>query len=277
MYLERGLAVKGKLMKLSEYVDELESRGQCWLIKEEALAALACGEVALQGAMKRLIRNKRLVLVRAGFLVIIPTTYKNKGIIPADWFIEPLMEYLQIPYYIALLTAGSYYGAAHQKPQVFQVMVNQDLRKISKSQLRIEFYKKRDLNLGLTKKIQVHTGYAQIAVPELTALELVQYYRACGYLSNVATVLAELKEQLDPEKLFQLAISDRYDWAILQRLGYLMSLEAVGGGALVEPWKKLIQERKPRIVPLQPRQAYDQKQKDNEWRLWINEVVEVDE
>ena len=33
------------------------------------------------------------------------------------------MAHLSQPYYVALLSAAAYHGAAHQKPQVFQVMV----------------------------------------------------------------------------------------------------------------------------------------------------------
>ena len=44
-------------------------------------------------------------------------------------------------------------------------------------------------------------GRVLYSSPELTAVELVQYEHQCGGLSNVATVLAELAEQLDFTKL----------------------------------------------------------------------------
>ena len=33
------------------------------------------------------------------------------------------MDRLEVPYYAGLLTAARYHGAAHQQPQIFQVVV----------------------------------------------------------------------------------------------------------------------------------------------------------
>lgn len=264
-------------MKLSDFIDDLESKGRCWFLKKQALDIIGCTKVALQESIKRLIRKKRLALVRGDFLVIIPLTYKNKGIIPADWFIHPLMESMNIPYYVSLLSAANYYGATHQKPQVFQVITHTNLRKITKNGLRIEFYRNSNIDLTLTNDFQASRGNIKIASPELLAFDLVQYYYACGYFSNIATVFSELKESINSEKLFQIAISDKYNKAISQRLGYLMSLDQVGGADKVSKIKENIGYEKPRFVPLQVGQAYLNMPKNQDWRIWINEEVEVDE
>ena len=263
-------------MKLSDFVDELESKGRCWFLRNEALNSVRCSEVALHESIKRLVRKKRLALIRGNFLVIIPLTYKNKGIIPADWFIHPFMESMGFPYYVSLLSAANYYGAAHQKPQVFQVITKDYLRKVAKSSLKIEFYRNSNIDCSLANDFQVSRGYIKIASPELLAFDLVQYYYACGYFNNVATVLSELKESIDPEKLFQIAISNKFKNAIIQRLGYLMSLQEVAGTNLVEKIKEFLVSKKPRFVPLQVGQAYLNMPKDQDWRIWINEEVEVD-
>lgn len=41
----------------------------------------------------------------------------------------------------------------------------------------------------------------QVATPETTAFDLVRFPAAAGYWSNIATVLSELAEKLDPEPL----------------------------------------------------------------------------
>lgn len=263
-------------MKLSDFIDDLESKGRCWLLKKQALDSIGCTKIALHESIKRLIRKKRLALIRGEFLVIIPLTYKNKGIIPADWFIHPLMESMKIPYYVSLLSAANYYGAAHQKPQIFQVITNTNLRKITKNGLRIEFYRDSKMNISLVSNFQASRGNIKIASPELLAFDLVQYYYACGYFSNIATVLSELKESIDPEKLFQIAISDKYTRAISQRLGYLMSLDEVGGADKVSKIKEYIEYEKPRFVPLQVGQTCYKMPKNQDWRIWVNEEVEVD-
>lgn len=263
-------------MKLSDFVDNLESKGRCWFLKKDALDAVGCSEIALYESIRRLIYKKRLSLIRGNFLVIIPITYKNKGIIPADWFIHPFMQSLELPYYVSLLTAANYYGAAHQKPQVFQVITKEKMRKITKSSLRIEFYRNSNIDVSLANDFQVTRGYIKIASPELLAFDLVQYYYACGYFSNVATVFSELKESIDSEKLFQIATSNKYSNGIIQRLGYLMSLNEVGGANMVSKIKEYVQSVKPRFVPLQLGQTYHNMPKDRDWRIWINEEVEVD-
>lgn len=263
-------------MKLSDFIDDLESKGRCWFLKKQALDIIGCTEIALQESIKRLIRKKRLALIRADFLVIIPLTYKNKSIIPADWFIHSLMASMGLQYYVSLLSAANYYGAAHQKPQVFQVITNKNIRKITKNGLRIEFYKNSNIDASLTNNFQASRGNIKIASPELLAFDLVQYYYACGYFSNIATVLFELKESIDPEKLFQIAISDKYTRAISQRLGYLMSLDEVGGVNIVAKIQEYIKSEKPRFVPLQVGQTYYKMPKNQDWRIWVNEEVEVD-
>jgi len=45
------------------------------------------------------------------------------GCLPANQFIPLLMDYLKEPYYAGMLTAAEHYGAAHQRPQAFQVLL----------------------------------------------------------------------------------------------------------------------------------------------------------
>ena len=43
--------------------------------------------------------------------------------IPADWFIAELMQFLDLPYYVGVLSAAALHGAAHQQAQEFHVVV----------------------------------------------------------------------------------------------------------------------------------------------------------
>ena len=55
------------------------------------------------------------------------------------------------------------------------------------------------------------------------AIDLVRYASGVGYLSNVATVLAELGERLSPQKLVEAAARE-IERSNVQRLGYLLDL-----------------------------------------------------
>jgi hypothetical protein len=264
-------------VRLINYIEDLESKGKCWFLKNDALNVLNCTQRALDEAIKKLSLKKRIVTIKTGFIIIVPINYRSLGILPADWFIKPLMEYLQLPYYIGLLTAASMYGAAHQKPQIFQVMTKKKLRTITKGRLRICFYENKNIAVIPTRDLQVSTGYAKVAIPEIVAIDLITYHRSCGYMSNVATVLSELHELLDPDKLLQLAIDGKYELSNFQRLGYLLSLPDVEGGDKASKLKKLIQQSKPRFVSLQPGQSVKNTLKDHTWRIFLNEEIEVDQ
>jgi hypothetical protein len=63
-----------------------------------------------------------------------------------------------------------------------------------------------------------------VSTPEATAVDLVGYQHRAGGLAAVATVLAELAEQIDPEKFPIAAGTAPVAW--VQRLGYLLELSA---------------------------------------------------
>ena len=54
---------------------------------------------------------------------IVSQEFRDKGCLPASHFIPYLMEHLGEKYYAGLLSAAEYHGAAHQRTQVFQVLV----------------------------------------------------------------------------------------------------------------------------------------------------------
>ncbi len=264
-------------MKLSEYAKELQKKGRLWFTKERALADLGCTKEAFRQAMDKLKAKKRLVVIRRKLVLIIPYEYESWGIIPATWFVDPLMKLLDIPYYIGLLSAGEFHGAAHQKPMQLQVVVGHVIKDIKHERVHIRFLYSENMSRNPTMRKQVHTGYAIVATPETTALDLCKYYKASGYWSNVATVLAELKEVIDPKKLIELAISNIYDLPTIQRLGYLLSLPEVDAGELASELAKFIQSSNVRWVHLQPGREDKSAPRDSIWHVIINTEVEVDE
>lgn len=263
-------------MTLEQYINELQSKGQYFFLKTDAMKALGCTKEALLLAANRLKSKSRLNNIRGDFLVIIPHEYSSWGILPANWFIDKLMEYLGLPYYVGLLSAAALYGAGHQQPQQFQVMVPQPVRSILKGRVNIKFFKNSLVSKLPLKKLQTETGYMNISTPEVTALDLVKFYKKSGHLSNVATVLAELKEKLNIDEFIKITTPKLYEWPILQRLGYLLSMEEVGAKEFSEPIRRLILQHKPRFVPLVHNRNFNRSKKDIEWRIYVNEEIEVD-
>lgn len=272
--------LKGNNMRLGEYIDELQTTGKLWFTKDQVLEELGCSKIALKRSLDRLAAKKLIVIIRSKFVLVVPPEYRDWGIVPADWFIDPLMQAFNLPYYIALLSAGQRYGAAHQKPMQFQVMTNQHLRPIKHGRIHIRFVEYSKMTRVPTQRIMVKTGYAMVSTPEATAIDLCKDYKASGYWSNIATVMAELLESMDSSKLCQLATSGIYDTPVIQRLGYVLSHPDVEGAAIADDLYNALKNKNYRWAPLNPHQKFVEElgpwKKDYKWKIIVNEYIEAD-
>jgi predicted transcriptional regulator of viral defense system len=180
------------------------------------------------------------------------------------------MDFWQESYYGALLTAAERHGAAHHRPQVFQVMLAQNRRPISCGKVRIEFYARQDMSETPWVEQNTARGVLRLSSPEATAFELVGYYDRCGGLDNVATILTELGERLDLAALRSEARRCPAAWT--QRLGYLLDLvgEERAAGAL-RPFAAKATE-----VPLIRSRRRSNAPRDRCWKLILNTTVEAD-
>ncbi|KAF5277940.1 hypothetical protein FQR65_LT15906 [Abscondita terminalis] len=144
---------------------------------------------------------RSVVMVRREFYVIVPPEYRAKGIIPTSLYVNDLMKFLNRDYYVGLLNAAAYHGAAHQQPQNYSIITEGiALRPIKNDKVDIHFYIKKSWNKQDIIKKKVDTGYINISSPELTALDLISYYNEVGGFNRVATVIEELKEVIQAEK-----------------------------------------------------------------------------
>lgn len=104
----------------------------------------------------------------------------------------------------------------------FQVIADAPERDIVAGRVRIDFHVTDRFDGAATRRIQTETGTMEVATPETVAFDLVRFPGASGYWSNVATVLAELGEKLDPARL--VAGASRVARSDVQRLGWLLDL-----------------------------------------------------
>jgi predicted transcriptional regulator of viral defense system len=241
--------------------------------REQPQAALGVSEEALKKAVQRLVAKRRLAVPRRGFYVIVPVEYRDAGAPPPSWFIDEFMKFERQAYYVGLLSAAALHGAAHQQPQEFQVVTAEQLRPVVVGRARIRFLRKRDVERTPTVPIKTETGSMNVSTPEATALDLLRYLPASGHLGNVATVLAELAERLDPSRLGEVAKAEG-DLSNAQRLGYL--LDQVGGRDPAAALAEWIAAQRPRYVPLRPGGRSRGAPKDDRWRVIVNETVEAD-
>ena len=167
---------------------------------------------------------------RGGY-VPIPAEYRSWRAVPASHFIDPMMRYLGHEYYVGYLSAAEVHGAAHQRPQVFQVITEARLNDRTFDRVTIEFTTSAKTATRPTTTVNTPTGTMKVSVPEITVLDLVASPAHGGGLSNIATVLSELLGDglLNVPRLAELAKD--YPAAVSQRTGWLLELVAGEIGA----------------------------------------------
>ena len=254
------------------WIESLPADGRYTFTRLDAEEASGASFVAVQSALRRLKQRGRIVSPRRGFYVIIPPEYREAGSPPASWFIEDLMKFCDCDYYVGLLTAASLYGAAHQKPMVFQVLTDKMSATIKAGRITIQTRRSRSVGSSPTRRIQTETGTMAVSTPEATAFDLVRFPRVSGNWNNIATVLIELAERMDPNLLVQAAELGRRP--VTQRLGYLLDL--VQEVQLASPLAEWLAKRRTTVIALRTDKSTEGYKTNRRWRIIPNEDVEPD-
>ena len=257
-------------MSVADLVAEFASRGQYCFTTDEAVTALGSSIVAARAALRRLKDKGVVAMPYRGFYVIVPPEYRRLGCLPADQFVPQLMEHLRQPYYVALLNAARYHGAAHQQPQVFHVIVAKNRPPVICGAVRVRFVARRNVAEIPVARFNTPRGHVTVSSPEATAFDLVGYHKHAGGLDNVATVLAELADSLTSENLFAVAKLSPAPWA--QRLGYL--LEHVGAERKAALLARHVERTVIETTPLLPGGTLVGARRDPRWKLNVNVDVE---
>jgi predicted transcriptional regulator of viral defense system len=176
-------------------------------------------------------------------------------------------------YYIGVLSAASLHGASHQAPQELQVVIGSQLKPIEGKNFRIRFLQKKNLAKTNIEKIKTPTGYVPTSSPEETAFDLVRYLRWAGQSNNVVTILQEISNKMDADKLLKVAQSQK-ELTLTQRLGFL--LDMIGMQKLTKKINIWLKQQKPSIGLLQPGKKPFKGLKDKKWSLIVNESLESD-
>ncbi len=260
-------------MRAREYTQDLASNGCHHFTTADAFEAVEGTPPAVRAQLRRLKKQGLIAEPARSFHVIVPPEYKRLGCLPADQFIDQLMQIWGEPYYVALLSAAERHGAAHQRPQASQVMVTKSRRALECHQVRVEFIARVDLENMPVTRFNTLRGTLRYSTPEVTALELVGYPNHAGGLDNVATVLSELAEEMATDKLIEAARLCSVSWS--QRLGYL--LELVEQGELAQALAPFVREHARSYTPLRRAASIAGAKRNPSWKLIVNVKVEPDE
>ncbi|HEY4443980.1 MAG TPA: type IV toxin-antitoxin system AbiEi family antitoxin [Steroidobacteraceae bacterium] len=256
-----------------DYVVDLAASGHYSFASADARKALGVSADAAKLALHRLIREQMIASPARGFYVVVPPEYRSLGCLPADQFIPALMQRAGLSYYAGLLSAAQYHGAAHHRPQKFQVLLAKPRRPINCGQVSVEFFVRKRLQDVSVQRFNTPRGTIQVSTPEATAVDLVGYQHQVGGLDQIATVLSELAERIEPQKLVSAAEIAPTPWA--QRLGYL--LEQVGASDKAAALKVYVKKTARQAVPLLPSASSDALHRDPNWKLVVNVRVEAEQ
>ena len=261
------------------WIEEMQSSGKSCFTFSEALERFSSVRSdSLKRGLTRLVSKRRICSVWKGFYVIVPIEYQSKGIIPAVYYIDQLMKFLGRDYYISLLNAAEFYGAAHQRPMEFSVMTTPpSLRSTLKKDIKINFNNKSVILAQYTEQRKTPTSYVRISSSELTATDLIQFEKVIGGLNRASTVLCELAENCRFKKLK----ADFFEYVptpVILRLGYLLEnvleFQSQANDLYLCVKKQGISFRK---TPLKSGKSVANCETNKKWKIIINEQIEIDE
>jgi len=268
------------LCKIKDWINDQQKRGRTTFSYQKVVAQFpALSEQGVKNALNRLVKKSEIVPVLKGFYAVIPIGYALRGMIPPELYIDELMKYLNRQYYISVLNAAVFYGAAHQQPQIFSVTTSYPpLRDTSKKGSRIVFIATRkSIPQMWLKPFRTEYGDIHVSKPELTAADLITFQKEIGGLNRACTVLYELAESLNFEQLDK----DFFDYvptSTIQRLGYLLDneLEQAEQADILFS-KAQTYGCKFQKKPLKYSKPTDGCEANAKWKIVMNEKIEIDD
>ena len=269
-------ATKQTNMSLNDWIKELEQRG----VTSFSFQQVRCEfhertEKSLKTDIKRLVSARRIENVYKGFYVIIPIQYQLKGIVPPSYYINELMEHLGKTYYVGLLSAAAIYGASHQRTMITQIVTTGPRTRTSNRNSLLDWNYRQQIPKELIETRNGEMGRIYYSSAELTATDLIQFASHVGGYQRAATVIAELVDTIDINKMR--TVLQHTTATTVQRLGYLLDnilFEKDMADALYGMLKEKVGYFN--AVTMSPGHPASDSPESNRWRVDMNIDIEID-
>ena len=263
--------------KKYEYVDDyllkIRSKGRFSFTFEELNQTFDSSEQAIRRKLYRLKADNKIAIIRKDFYVVLPPEYAQSGSLPIFLYIDDLMKQLERDYYLGLYTAASLYGAAHQQPMEYQLIVRSPMRAIVEDNTRINFLVLKTWEQDGVEKKNSSAGYFNVSSSELTTLDFMSFNRKIGGISLIVPILVELIEEMKPSGMYK--ISSGYPQiSSLQRLGYLY-YKVFNMQDLSASIQRVLKSKATQNILLSiasPKQGNI----DKDWKVDVNVIIEND-
>jgi len=262
-------------MKLTDLIEEYLSVGKITFTRPAALKDSKLSASAFNKGISRLQKKIRIIQPKRGFFVIVKPEDKKVGGPPPLYFINQLMEYRGVPYYIGVLSAAELHGVSPQLPQVLQVVTNCPIRAATEGRAPVRFITNKRIKHAPVEIMKTPSGYVKVSTPEATGIDSFFYKNYSGGLDNAVNILLTLAKlgKIDSTRLLEAAIK-MHDMAVAQRIGFI--LDKFGFPKVAAPLKKWIQSQKISVVPLDPGGVRSKVYRDKEWQILVNRDIQTD-
>ncbi|MCD8310343.1 MAG: type IV toxin-antitoxin system AbiEi family antitoxin [Prevotellaceae bacterium] len=268
-----------KGVSIAEWVEHHKFRGFYTFTLDEvkgAFPSFTPGYIAT--SLNRLVMQKIIISPARGFYVIIPTEYALTGVVAPLFYIDQMMEFLKRKYYIGLLNAAEFYGAAHQRPQTFTIInTYPEIRSGERSNIRFVFICRKDIEDKFIVRHKSRLGTVNVSSAELTAIDLVANEEKVGGLNRVCSVLNDLVDYIDFNEVDD-SIFSIYPIPVYQRLGYILEsvLEKRSLADNVYTSLKRLGGRI-RTIPFKSGKTTEGYLSENRWKVIENQEIDIDE
>ena len=147
-------------MNLQSYIKDIRKDGKRRFTTLDIVEQFHVSNNHARVALHRLLKSGDLISPARGLYVIVPPEHQPHGSIPPQELTPLIMQYLGANYYVALLSAGLFHGATHQKPARFEVISDRHIKHPSIfGDVEIDYiYKKSVLELP-AQDFTVRAGY----------------------------------------------------------------------------------------------------------------------
>lgn len=208
---------------LPNWIESLQAKGRnSFSLTELRQVFSSQSQTAVKRSLARLSSKGKIVSISKGFYLIISLQYSSKGILPPNLFLDDLMKQMERRYYVGLLNAAAFFGAAHQQPQEYFVFTELPaLRSTSKKGVKINYISKKKILEELLEERKTEVGYLKISSAVLTAVDLIQFERRIGGLNRAVNVLSELIGEIKVEQWNRIFLKE-IPVSTIQRLGYVL-------------------------------------------------------
>jgi predicted transcriptional regulator of viral defense system len=266
--------VDNSVRHTSDFLRAIRSNGRYAFTIDELRNGVPKSIKNIRKDLDRLKEKGEIINIRRGFYSILPPEYQNMGVIPVDFYIDELMNYLSKKYYVGLLSAAMFHGAAHQQPQEFYVISQTPKpRKIKSDDFLINFSEKKNFPVVGIEEKKTETGYFKISNSELTFLDLIYFENSMGGYNRIITILQELTESISLNRMKEVVKND-FPMSTYQRAGYIAE-NILNNNKLANIFESKLTKLKLKTVLLKSSEVKSGV-KNEKWKVLINTEIEGD-